>query len=48
MKKSFLYDFKLKMTSIVVGVLLSFSSSLSFADTVNILGLFPFSGPYAE
>ena len=48
MKKSFLYDLKLKMTSIIVGVLLSVSSSLSFADTVNILGLFPFSGPYAD
>ena len=48
MKKSFLYDFKFKMTSIVASVLLSVSSSLSFADTVNILGLFPFSGPYAD
>ena len=48
MKKSFLYDFKFKMTSIVASVLLSISSSLSFADTVNILGLFPFSGPYAD
>ena len=42
MKKSFLSDFKLKMTSIVVGALFSISSSLSFADTVNILGLFPY------
>ena len=48
MKKSFLSDFKLKMTSIIVGALFSVSSSLSFADTVNILGLFPFSGPYAD
>lgn len=48
MKKSFLSDLKLKMTSIVVGALFSVSSSLSFADTVNILGLFPFSGPYAD
>ena len=48
MKKSFLSDFKLKITSIVVGALFSVSSSLSFADTVNILGLFPFSGPYAD
>ena len=38
----------MKITSILVAVLFSFSSSFSFADTVNILGLFPFSGPYAD
>ena len=48
MKKSFFSSLKLKITSIVFGSLFSISSSISFADTVNILGLFPFSGPYAD
>ena len=48
MKKSFFSSLKLKITSVVFGSLFSISSSISFADTVNILGLFPFSGPYAD
>merc|ERR1711907_649481 len=46
--KSFLLDLKFKITTIIFSVLFSISSSLSTADTVNILGLFPFSGPYAD
>ena len=48
MKKSFFSRLKLKIASVVFGSLFSISSSVSFADTVNILGLFPFSGPYAD
>ena len=48
MKVSFLYGLKLKMTTIFFSILFSISSSLSLSDTVNILGLFPFSGPYAD
>merc|ERR1712054_637048 len=44
----FLLNLKVKITSILFAVIFSFSSSFSFADTVNILGLFPFSGPYAD
>ena len=46
--KSFLSDLKFKITTIIFSFLFSISSSLSTADTVNILGLFPFSGPYAD
>ena len=48
MNKSFFSSVKLKITSVVFGALFSISSSISLADTVNILGLFPFSGPYAD
>ena len=48
MTNTFLLNLKVKITSILVAVIFSFSSSFSFADTVNILGLFPFSGPYAD
>ena len=48
MIKNLILYLKLKITGIFVAILFSFSSSFSFADTVNILGLFPFSGPYAD
>ena len=48
MNKSFFSRMKLRFITVAFGTLFSISSSISFADTVNILGLFPFSGPYAD
>tara|TARA_B100001093_G_scaffold496014_1_gene541167 strand:- start:1893 stop:3116 length:1224 start_codon:yes stop_codon:yes gene_type:complete len=48
MKKNFLLKLKLKIVAFASISVFAFAPNIVKADTVNILGLFPFSGPYAD